>query len=349
MPSTIGDFVYFKLVYDYLEDKISEFGMDLMGRAMSWASGVALVLVTLWIMIQGYRIISGQSRESMMAMVTQMTRVVIIVTAATTMSIFGSSLHRFLTVDLAKEINQVLTGSDDTPADLIDRNLAWTQATLGVIDAVQVPFSDAETREKKERALLLAGFGTASAPMAAGAMLLLYQFAIALFIGLGPLFILCLIFDQTRDLFRKWLFYGIGTLFSMATLAAISAIVLQLMIRIAEAVWGARIINHFLAGDAEGISSQALQQGGIGLLLTVLIVSVPPMAAMFFQGTLGNFLTYSAFASPRGNGPGPQGQPPGSYASPPAALRANESVPVRIGAMGGPPIALPDTVKGARV
>src|SRR5690349_17845317 len=269
MPTTIGDFVYFKLVYDYLEDKINEFGMDLMGRTMAWASGIALVLVTLWIMIQGYRILTGQSRESMMAMVTHMTRVVVIVTAATTMSIFGSDLHRFLTVDLGKEINQVLTGSDDTPADVIDRNLAWTQAALGVIDAVQIPFQDAEVREQKERALLLAGFGTASPPMAAGAMLLLYQFAIALFIGLGPLFILCLIFDQTRDLFRKWLFYGIGTLFSMATLAVISSIVLQLTIRIAEAVWGARIINFSLS-NVEGISSQAMQQGGIGLLLTVL-------------------------------------------------------------------------------
>jgi type IV secretion system protein VirB6 len=350
MPTTIGDFVYFKLVYDYLEDKISEFGMDLMGRTMAWASGIALVLVTLWIMIQGYRILTGQSRESMMAMVTHMTRVVVIVTAATTMSIFGSDLHRFLTVDLGKEINQVLTGSDDTPADVIDRNLAWTQAALGVIDAVQIPFQDAEVREQKERALLLAGFGTASPPMAAGAMLLLYQFAIALFIGLGPLFILCLIFDQTRDLFRKWLFYGIGTLFSMATLAAISSIVLQLTIRIAEAVWGARIINFSLS-NVEGISSQAMQQGGIGLLLTVLIVSVPPMAAMFFQGTLGNFLTYSAFATQRGNAPGPQGQPPGSYGYQPALPQANEraqSMPVRIGPMGSDPAIPADAIKGTR-
>ncbi|WP_175472809.1 hypothetical protein [Luteibacter sp. 329MFSha] len=38
-----------------------------------------------------------------------------------------------------------------------------------------------------------------------------------------------------------------------------------------------------------------MQQGGIGLLLTALIVSVPPMAAAFFQGTLGSFMSYSAF------------------------------------------------------
>jgi len=40
-----------------------------------------------------------------------------------------------------------------------------------------------------------------------------------------------------------------------------------------------------------------MQQDGIGLLLTALIVSVPPMAAAFFQGTLGSFMSYSAFGS----------------------------------------------------
>jgi type IV secretion system protein VirB6 len=94
-----------------------------------------------------------------------------------------------------------------------------------------------------------------------------------------------------------------------------------------------------------------MQQGGIGLLLTVLIVSVPPMAAMFFQGTLGNFLTYSAFATQRGNAPGPQGQPPGSYGYQPALPQANEraqSMPVRIGPMGSAPAIPADAIKGTR-
>lgn len=64
--------------------------------------------------------------------------------------------------------------------------------------------------------------------------------------------------------------------------------------------------------NSEGFSSQALQQGGIGLLLTVLVISVPPLAAAFFQGTVGNFLTYFGFGA-AGARIGPQGQPPGSF------------------------------------
>ncbi|HWX65267.1 MAG TPA: type IV secretion system protein [Rhodanobacter sp.] len=306
-------FVYFVLIYNWLSDKINSFGMSLMAHLMTWASGIALVLVTLWIMIQGYRMITGQSRDSMMAMVTNMTRIALIVTAATTMSIFGASLHTFLTTNLSTEINQLFTGNSDTTAQTIDQNLAWTQLALGAIDAVQIPAGDTENNDAKNHAMMMAGFGTASPPMAAAAMLLLYQFTMALFIGLGPLFILCLIFDQTKDLFRKWLMYGIGTLFSMAALAFVSSMVLQLTLRVAAALWTATTINTITGQTAEGFSSQALQQGGLGLLMTVLIISVPPMAAAFFQGTMGNFMHFSAFGGGAASQPGPQGQPPGSY------------------------------------
>jgi type IV secretion system protein VirB6 len=149
--------------------------------------------------------------------------------------------------------------------------------------------------------------------MAAAAMLLLYEITLALVIGLAPLFIMCLIFEQTKGLFQKWLLYGIGTLFSMGVLAFISSLVLQLTLNVAKALWAAGIINGITGLGAEGFTNQSMQQGGIGLLMTVLIVSSPPLAAMFFQGTVGNFLTYSAFGMGHSSKLGPQGQPPGSY------------------------------------
>lgn len=311
-----ASYIYFKLVYEYLNDQIHKFGELLMGRTATWASAIALTLVTLWIFYQGYRILSGQSREPMMATVLHMGRIAVIVSAASTMTVAGVSLHRFLTVDLDREVHGLFTGKPDkSTAEAIDENLAWTQLALGTISAVQVVPTDAEMLATKQRTSWLAAFGTASPPMAAGAMLLLYQFAMALFIGLGPIFILCLIFDQTKELFKKWLMYGIGTIFSMALLSAVSSIVLGLTLRVSAAMWGAKIANKILGTDAEGLTSTAMQQGGIGLLLTVLIVSVPPMAAMFFQGTLGSFMSYSAFAGGAASNPGPQGQPPGAWAS----------------------------------
>jgi len=314
--NNLGDYAYYVLVYNYLQHQIGLFQQNVLGSAMAWASAVALVLVTMWIMIQGYRMITGQSRESMMALVLNAARITIIVTAASSASIFSQPLQNFFAADgsgsLGADISGLVSG-ESSPVAQIDRNMAATQLTLAAIDVVQVPPGDTENAQTKARAMLLAGFGAASPPMAAGAMLLLYQFTIALFIGLAPLFILCLIFEQTKELFRKWLLYGIGTLFSIATLCVVCSIVLKLTVNVAAALWAADLINHFTGSGAEGFSSRALEQGGIGLLLTVLIVSVPPLSAQFFQGTVGNFLTYSAFGMGSASRIGPQGQPPGSY------------------------------------
>jgi len=309
-----GDYIFFSLVNSYLKSQIAHFQEDVLGRMSLWVSTFAVILVTLWIMIQGYRMVTGQTKEPMMALVANMAKIVFIVSVATTLAVAGNDIQELLTTDLGKHINFIFTGNPSSPDDMIDENLAKTQLALSAIDVIKVNPTDIEMAGEKSKAELLATFGTASPPMTAGAMLLLYQFAMALFIGLGPLFILCLIFEQTKELFRKWLMYGIGTLFSMAMLSVVTAIAMRLCLSVAEALWAANMINSLIPGaaGAEGLSSLALQQGGIGLLMTVLIVSVPPMASMFFQGTMGNFLTYSAMGGAN-NKPGDGGQPAGSY------------------------------------
>ena len=306
------NFAFFTLIYAWLSHKIDAFGYALMGRMMLWVAAIATVLVTLWIMITGYRVITGQLREPLMAVVTHMARVVIILSAATTMSVFGANLNTFLTTDLGNEINQVVSGNGDSIYSTIDKNLAYTEVAMSAIDAIQTVPGNTDLANQKEHASFWAGFGTAGPPMTAAVMLLMYRFAMALFIGFGPLFILCLMFDQTKSLFNRWLLYGVGTLFSLAVLNVVAAMVLQLSIGVAAGMWSVALIEHFTGGSTEGLSHQALEQGGIGLLLTMLIITVPPMAANFFQGTLGNFLHYSAFGS--FGRPGPQGQPPGAYA-----------------------------------
>ena len=140
--------------------------------------------------------------------------------------------------------------------------------------------------------------------------------AIALFIGLGPIFILCLIFKATESMFWRWLNYGLGTLFSMAVLSFMVSMVLDLTLRVAGALWAANAISDlFNVQGASGLTSQAMQQGGIGLLMTTLLITAPAMAASFFGGTLGQFQSFSQMGGAVQLGSqGPQGQAPGGYA-----------------------------------
>lgn len=318
--SSIGDFVFFKLIFDYLSREISEFGLGFLSRMMEWVGIIALVVMTIWLLLQGYRIVTGRSRDSMMALVTDMARAALIVITATTMAIFGQNVHSFLTHYVQDEITYVVTGEEDTAKDLIDENLAYMQVALSAVDVLDVA-GDVTLDNAKTRAMWFIGLGTGGPAVTAGAMLLLYEVAMALFIGFAPLFILCLLFEQTKSLFQRWLFYGIGTMFSMAVLAAMTGIAMSMVSKVALAFWGTAAAGALMGSNfTEGMTSMALQQGGMGLILTTLILTAPPMAAMFFQGTLGAFMAYSQIGgSPGATAPGPQGQPPGSYAPQQAA------------------------------
>ena len=80
--------------------------------------------------------------------------------------------------------------------------------------------------------------------------------------------------EQIKSLFQRWLFYDVGTLFSVAVLATVPSIALHMVFRVAKAVWlesaGAKLILGPALGN--GLSSQAMQQGGMGLILTALIL-----------------------------------------------------------------------------
>ncbi|SKC05716.1 MULTISPECIES: hypothetical protein [Rhodanobacteraceae] len=158
-----------------------------------------------------------------------------------------------------------------------------------------------------------------------------------------------LIFVQTRCLFQRGFVYGIDTIFSMALLSPVAAMVLRLTVHASIAFWVNRGLNTLMGNQPEGLTSVAKQQGGIGLLLSILIVSVPPMAAMFFQGTLGSALTYSAFEGAGGR-PGPQGQPPGMIKAPSYAGHAQKTGDQQAGGFeprlsGTTPVAQADATK----
>lgn len=331
--ATVGDFVFFRLIEVWLDNKIENFGQDLLGRTMALVSAVALVLVTLWVLMIGYQIVAGKLQESFSALVMRGAKVVVIVAIASGVAFTNKDFYDFFTRDLDKAVHAVFTGEDDkTTESAIDKNLAYTQVAFTAIDSIQTVGVDKEAQQEKWMNIVLSGAGTAGPPIMAGTMLLFFKVMMAFFVGLGPIFIMCLIFDATKELFKRWLHYGIGLLFSMAALSVISSWVLDLTSSVAEGYWGAFAIKKALDISTEGVTSLAMQQGFIGLIMTLLIVSVPPAVAYFIGGPIGNFMAYSAFNAGQAS-PGPQGQPPGSTHSVPPP--ANQQLPTEVKDTGG--------------
>jgi len=305
--------LFFKIIFEFLDDEVIAFRDNMLGETFTWIGGVASLLMILWIFLQGYRIATGQSRDSMMVLVTNSLRAVLIVAVATTLSFGSTDLYGTFTQALPAEITKVVTGAESDPVDSIDDSLTAMQGAMIGIDALAG--NDASNKDDKDRAMWMTGIGVAGPSVVGGALLLLYKLALALFIGLGPFFILCLLFEQTKPLFSRWLYYGVGTMFSLSVLSFMVAVAMKMTLAVA-ASFAAQYLVAMSTGTppAGGVSSMAMQQGGLGLILSVLIVMTPPMAAQFFQGTLGSFSPYSSFGVTRPVDAG--GRPMPAYASP---------------------------------
>jgi len=324
MAGPLGDasnFIFYREVNGFLRDSMEDFGANLLTRSMAWVGSVALTMLTLWIMIQGYRIVTGRSREPMIVMVVGSMRSVLIIGVATGMAIGGTTLYDFFTNGLTMEITRVITGKDEGDIyESIDRSLGYMQLALGSIDALHTGGSQI-IQDAKSRNMWFAGVGTAGPALVAGGMLLFYKGMMALLLGLGPICVASLLFEQTKSLFQKWVFYWIGTLTALAVLNVMATLSLDMITAVAASFWTGKLMGS----NPEGISSLAMQQGALGLLMTTMIVSMPPAAAALFNGLLGQFASYSAFGSLRG-GSDSAGRTPGSpgYTPQPSNNHATE-------------------------
>ncbi|MBN6101105.1 type IV secretion system protein [Xanthomonas sp. CFBP 8703] len=302
--NNLGNYAFFTLINNFLRDEIDYFQWSLLIRMSWWVTVTAMSALTLWVLFKGFRVVTGQSREIAMDLVVTALRSVLIIGVAMSMVSAArpgatesdglmSGLYWRLTDGLSSAIVKTVTGDSDSPYEAIDKNLALMQIALTSIDQINTA-GDAEREKEKDRARLFTGLGMAGPGVVGGSLLLLNKLAMALFIGFGPLFILCLLFDATKSLFQKWLLYGIGTMFSLSVLSFTVGLATKVIAAVA-----AGFLAKWMAanGTGEGVSSMALQQGGIGLVLSTLIITAPPMAASFFQGTLGQFTPYSGFGS----------------------------------------------------
>lgn len=295
---TLGDLsnlYFFSEINRFLTNEVEEYGRNLLGRTMSWASAVVLTLTTIWVAYRGILVAYGKTKDTMAEHVLASARVAFIVTAATTMVAFGTDMQRFLSTDLVEDIHQVVSGRSGSPYDAIDQSLGYMQLAMSSIDLIE-DGGDEVVADAKSRAQWFTGIGLGGPALIGGTMLLLFRIALALFVGLGPLFILFLMFDSTKPLFQRWLMYGVGTMFSLAVMSVMVSLAMDVSLAVAAAFW----TGSFLGANPEGVTSLALQQGAIGMILTLLIVSAPPIAANFFQGTLAHYSAYNVFGANAG-------------------------------------------------
>ena len=314
------DLLLYTGIRDYLYARIGYFTEVVLSKNLNLALTMVLALLTLWIMVQGYLIVTGRSQEGLKGFIFNLGKNYVVIAIALGVSLGSGFSVRVLTDNLANGISQVMHGNNDFGSEClteqtsyitgckIDLNLKTTQLVLSGLSAIDTADDD-HLEDKLSEAKWFAGVGTAGPAIVAGTMLILYRIAIALFVGFAPIFILCLLFKRTAPLFQKWLYFGLATIFSSVLLGVMAEISMDLV----GHLFGGAAAGKFVAtvigeGGTTGIMETVTQQLGLGLMLSTLLITVPPMAGMWFNGIMASYSGYNAM---QGWGNGQPATPPG--------------------------------------
>lgn len=314
------DLLLYSGIRDYIYARISFFTEQVLYHNLTLALTIIGGLLTLWVMIQGYLIATGRSQEGLKGFVYSLGKTYFIVAIALGVAAGGKFGVRTLTDTLSDGISQIMTGDSDVGSKCltqdsqaivgckIDQNLTATQAMMSLLNEIDTADDD-YLEEKLTEARWFAGIGTAGPAIVAGTLLIMFRIAMALFVGFAPIFILCLLFKKTAPLFQKWLYYGLSTIFSGVMLGVMADISMDLVGNITVPAASVDFISTVFTGEGtKGIMQMVTQQLGLGLMLSTLLITVPPMAGMWFNGVMASYSGYNAM---QGWGNGQPATPPG--------------------------------------
>ncbi|WAT17545.1 type IV secretion system protein [Aurantiacibacter sp. MUD11] len=158
------------------------------------------ILLTLWIAFLGFGLITGRTRLGLSSLTPRMVTLVLVITFATSWVAFQSVFWN-LAVGAPDQIATVLMGTDGSATTIFADKLDVVM--LSLMEASGGDAMDNDTSIFSPPGLLWSG----------GTMLLLgtvgvlatCKIALAILMGLGPIFILMALFDGTRGLFVGWL------------------------------------------------------------------------------------------------------------------------------------------------
>ncbi|MDO5692754.1 MAG: type IV secretion system protein [Pseudomonadota bacterium] len=326
--SVLNSFISAKLfeqTRDYVLEMVHAFGFAGMGRMFHLTIAIGTICLTLWFIWQGWQLVTGRSRESFMAFFTRAFLIIMVVAAAQGFAITGASMSQRIS-DLQGVVAQVITGDDyQRPDKMVGEVLGYM---LMLQAALQVYQSAGGSADMSNTLTFITGAGQAMPALIAGGLSLLNEVALNLSLVFGPLFILCYLSTKTRFLFVNWLKFTITTMFSMAVLTVVTVIALKAIIMMsvtllamngASALAGAigtalgdSPLGNLLgsANASPALTDIATVTGGIGMLLSTLVMGVPALATNFFSG--GVAAAFSGFNAVGQNAAAGRGGPAGS-------------------------------------
>jgi type IV secretion system protein VirB6 len=224
----VNDAVFVCSVREYLIDDMligtyRELVAAKLGIALAYMS---TLLMTIWVIYQGFMIISGANRQPILGLAFKTGKMVLILSLVA-LVVANSPVIADTVLDFQALVTAIVVDEGTDVYRTIDINLALAQVFNALIDGfVGGAQANAEGKSLTQMAGLVGQSGPA---MLVSVMAIMAEISITLAIMLAPLFLFFLMFQQTAAMFWSWAKFLLGTMFSLAVLALVSGILLKMM------------------------------------------------------------------------------------------------------------------------
>ncbi|OSI14489.1 hypothetical protein BWD09_10315 [Neisseria dentiae] len=205
-------------------------------------------------------------------------------------------MREWLNGNIKDNIARMISGSEyGSPEAMVDASLMMMHMVTAMFGGLHTAVgTESGGASAMTTFITMSGVGQGAPAVVAGSLLLLNQIAISLCILTAPAFILCLLYEPTKQYFQGWLKFFLGALLTLGVLSAMVVIGLKVTLAYGAGVLAQYATSQALGSGGSGIAQTAMTQGGLGLMMSTLMITAPMMVGQLVSSSLG-FNAYSPF------------------------------------------------------
>lgn len=286
----------FQFIGESVDTALNSFVAATAGQVIAGIVPIAILGATIYFAFSGYMIIAGRIQSPAGTLMLQAVKFVVL--AALALSLDGYNNWVVGTIrGLEDGLAAMFAGSG--PSDEPKSVYATVDATLGQgWDIAAQLWEQAGSRGLTELGMaigeyvnaLVIGISTLLVGLPAGALIVVAKATLTLLLGIGPIFVMCLMWSVTARWFEQWFAQVMTAIITIALVAAVAAFMMK--------IFAAFIAGVDLQGDQNTLFT-ALTLAVLSLVILMLLYKTSDLAAGLAGGlsvgaiTLGRMVTGS--------------------------------------------------------
>jgi type IV secretion system protein VirB6 len=268
---------FFRLVSGYIDNRFYSLASAIAGPLASIFTATGAAALTVYLMLIGFRISTGDSRESMSSIVFRVSKMIFLF-AILQATVSGSTDIQKSIMDIRAQVLGIFDGGGSATNVYVklDQNLTKMAASMSLVNSVNVG-SDVGIADAKSRALSLGMVGQSVPPVVAGTLVLINELGMRIAIMLSPIFIAAFMFKRTEGMFFEWVKFLITSTLSLGVLSLTIQIMGELSVMFFAAIEAFRTASDFGITDNLPQLDESIMIASFGVMMSAMFFTVPMM------------------------------------------------------------------------